>query len=59
MPHKPHSSAWYAQLAHELGGYKHPWERHLQGPDPELGFDLILNNLLTPKTHVLEAGCGC
>lgn len=58
MPHKPHSPTWYAQLAHELGDYKHPWKRHLQGPDPELGFDLILNSLLTPKTHVLEAGCG-
>lgn len=48
----------YARLARELGGYFHPWQRVLSGPDPELTFDLLLSDLLTPETRVLEAGCG-
>ena len=53
-----HSRESYDRLARELGGYRHPWTRVLSGPDPELSFDLWLNNLLTPQTRVLEAGCG-
>lgn len=48
----------YGRLARELGGYFHPWQRTLSGPDPELTFDLLLSDLLTPQTRVLEAGCG-
>lgn len=48
----------YTRLARELGGYFHPWERTLAGPDPDLTFDLLLSDLLTPQTRVLEAGCG-
>ena len=48
----------YGRLARELGGYFHLWQRTLSGPDPELTFDLLLSDLLTPQTRVLEAGCG-
>jgi SAM-dependent methyltransferase len=54
----PHSRAWYARLARELGGYRHPWTRVLDGPDPELTFDALLLEYLHPDTRVLEAGCG-
>ncbi|THF68325.1 hypothetical protein E7T06_16810 [Deinococcus sp. Arct2-2] len=30
---QPHSREWYARLAEELGGYRHPWQRSLDGPD--------------------------
>lgn len=52
------SREWYGRLARELGGYRHPWARVLDGPDPELTFDALLQGLLTPQTRVLEAGCG-
>ncbi|SMB86126.1 class I SAM-dependent methyltransferase [Deinococcus hopiensis] len=55
---QPHSREWYARLAKELGGYRHPWQRSLDGPDPELVFDALLLEYLTPDTRVLEAGCG-
>ncbi|PTA67560.1 class I SAM-dependent methyltransferase [Deinococcus arcticus] len=58
MTDQPHSRAWYARLARERGEYCHPWPRTLDGPDPELSFDLLLADLLTPQTHVLDAGCG-
>lgn len=58
MPDIPHSREWYARLARELGGYRHPWTRVLDGPDPELTFDALLLEHLTPETRVLEAGCG-
>ncbi|CAM3250469.1 Methyltransferase domain-containing protein [Deinococcus saxicola] len=58
MTDPPHSRAWYARLAHELGGYRHPWSRVLDGPDPELTFDALLLEHLHPQTCVLEAGCG-
>ena len=58
MTDRPHSRAWYARLAHELGGYCHPWARVLDGPDPELTFDALLAERLHPQTRVLEAGCG-
>ncbi|RJF71840.1 class I SAM-dependent methyltransferase [Deinococcus cavernae] len=58
MPDSLHSRAGYARLARELGGYFHPWQRELGGPDPELTFDVMLTSLLTPQTRVLEAGCG-
>ncbi|GGM09592.1 class I SAM-dependent methyltransferase [Deinococcus aerophilus] len=58
MSEQPHSRAWYARLAAELGGYCHPWIRVLDGPDPELIFDTTLQTLLHPATRVLEAGCG-
>lgn len=58
MPDLPHSREWYARLARELGEYRHPWTRVLGGPDPELTFDALLLEHLTPETRVLEAGCG-
>lgn len=57
-PPAPHSRAWYAEQARTRGGYLHPWARELDGPDPEGLFDTLLDNLLTPETRVLEAGCG-
>ncbi len=62
-PLKPHSREWYARLARELGGYRHPWTRTLDGPDPELTFDALLAERLgsgvrVPAVRVLEAGCG-
>ena len=54
----PHSREWYARLARELGGYRHPWARVLDGPDPELTFDALLAERLGPAVRVLEAGCG-
>lgn len=54
----PHSREWYANLARELGGYRHPWNRRLSGPAPELLFDTMLLALLSPQLRVLEAGCG-
>ncbi|GAA5514365.1 hypothetical protein Dcar01_03120 [Deinococcus carri] len=54
----PHSREWYARLARELGGYRHPWTRVLDGPDPELTFDALLAERLGPGVRVLEAGCG-
>lgn len=57
-PLKPHSWEWYARLARELGGYRHPWARVLDGPDPELTFDALLAERLGPGGRVLEAGCG-
>ncbi|MFC4456319.1 class I SAM-dependent methyltransferase [Deinococcus sonorensis] len=58
MSASPHSRAWYARLAAELGGYHHPWQRVLEGPDPEQMFDLLLRNVLRPESQVLDAGCG-
>lgn len=58
MTTQPHSREWYARLARELGGSRHPWTRVLDGPDPELTFDALLADLLRPETRVLEAGCG-
>lgn len=55
---EPHSREWYAHLARELGGYRHPWTRELDGPDPELSFDALLLEHLSPQSRVLEAGCG-
>ncbi|GGB75410.1 class I SAM-dependent methyltransferase [Deinococcus soli (ex Cha et al. 2016)] len=57
-PLKPHSREWYARLACELGGYRHPWARVLDGPDPELTFDALLAERLGTGVRVLEAGCG-
>lgn len=58
MNEVPRSREWYGRLARELGGYRHPWARVLDGPDPEGIFDALLVGLLTPHTRVLEAGCG-
>ncbi|CAM3948565.1 class I SAM-dependent methyltransferase [Deinococcus marmoris] len=58
MTDPPHSRAWYARLARELGGCRHPWSRVLDGPNPELTFDALLMEHLRPDTRVLEAGCG-
>ncbi|PNY81765.1 class I SAM-dependent methyltransferase [Deinococcus koreensis] len=58
MTETPHSREWYAHLARELGGYRHPWRRVLDGPDPELSFDALLMEHLSPTSRVLEAGCG-
>jgi len=54
----PHSREWYARLARDLGGYRHPWTRVLDGPDPELTFDALLAERLSLGVRVLEAGCG-
>ena len=58
MTVKPHSKAWYAQLAAETGTYEYPWTQVLGAPGGEALFDALLENLLTPKVNVLEAGCG-
>ena len=58
MPEPLHSREFYARLARDLGGYFHPWQRALAGPNPELLLDVLLTSLLTPETRVLEAGCG-
>jgi SAM-dependent methyltransferase len=55
---EPHSRDWYAKQAHERGGYVHPWQRVLDGPEPETTFDSLLLELLNSRPHVLEAGCG-
>lgn len=55
---EPHSQGWYARQATERGGYVHPWQRVLDGPDPESTFDLLLQGLLATRPRVLEAGCG-
>ena len=55
---KPHTRAWYARLAAETGVYDYPWTQVLSAPGGETLFDTLLENLLTPETHVLEAGCG-
>jgi len=55
---EPHSRAWYAQLAAETGAYKYPWTQVLSAPSGEILFDGLLEELLTPERHVLEAGCG-
>ncbi|WP_420595214.1 class I SAM-dependent methyltransferase [Deinococcus sp.] len=55
---EPHSREWYAALARELGDYQHPWRRELDGPDPELTYNLMLADLLENRPNVLEAGCG-
>lgn len=58
MTAKPHSRAWWAEVAQRYGGYRHPQTRHLDGPDPEAVFDALLDSLLTASSRVLEAGCG-
>jgi SAM-dependent methyltransferase len=55
---EPHSREWYARQARERGGYFHPWNRALGGPEPEQVFDLLLQGLLATRPRVLEAGCG-
>ena len=55
---EPHSREWYALQARERGGYFHPWNRALDGPEPETTFTGLLESLLGPETRVLEAGCG-
>lgn len=55
---KPHSRAWYAQLAAQMGVYEYPWTQVLSAPSGEVLFDTLLEGLLTPEAHVLEAGCG-
>ena len=34
MPDQLHSRERYTPLARDLGGYFHPWQRELSGPDP-------------------------
>lgn len=58
MTNEPRSREWYGRLARELGGYRHPWARVLDGPNPEATFDALLAGLLSPHVRVLEAGCG-
>lgn len=58
MTLKPHSKAWYAQLAAETGVYEYPWVQDLTAPGGEALFDALLEDLLTPELNVLEAGCG-
>jgi SAM-dependent methyltransferase len=58
MALKPHSRAWYARLAAETGVYEHPWTQVLTAPSGETLFEVLLERLLTPECHVLEAGCG-
>lgn len=58
MSLKPHSRAWYAQLAAETGVYEYPWTQVLNASGGETLFDTLLEKLLTPECHVLEAGCG-
>lgn len=58
MTLKPHSRAWYAHLAAETGVYDYPWTQVLSAPSAETLFDTLLEDLLTPEAHVLEAGCG-
>ncbi len=55
---KPHSKAWYAQLAAKTGVYEYPWTQNLSAPGGEELFDVLLEHFLTPETNVLEAGCG-
>jgi SAM-dependent methyltransferase len=55
---EPHSREWYALQARERGGYFHPWNRVLDGPDPEDTYTALLESLLSPYVRVLEAGCG-
>ena len=55
---KPHSRAWYAQLAAETGRYEYPWTQVLTAPSGETLFDTLLEEFLTPERRVLEAGCG-
>ena len=57
---KSHSRgrAWYAQLAAETGVYEYPWTQVLSAPSGEVLFETLLEGLLTPEAHVLEAGCG-
>ena len=55
---KPHSKAWYAELAAKTGVYEYPWTQVLSAPSGEALFDALLENLLTPELNVLEAGCG-
>jgi len=53
-----HSREWYARLARELGGYRHPWRHEPDGPPPEGVFDVLLEDSLGLDVRVLEAGCG-
>ncbi len=55
---KPHSRAWYVQLAAQTGIYEYPWTQVLSAPSGETLFDALLEELLTPEAHMLEAGCG-
>ncbi len=55
---KPHSKAWYTKLAAETGTYDYPWTQELSAPSGESLFDALSEELLTPETNVLEAGCG-
>lgn len=58
MTCKPHSREWYTQLAAATGVYEYPWTQILKAPGGETLFDMLLEELLTPECHVLEAGCG-
>ncbi len=58
MTLKPHSRAWYAQLAAQTGVYDYSWTQVLSAPSGETLFDTLLEELLTPEARVLEAGCG-
>jgi len=41
-----------------MGAYEYPWTQVLSAPGGETLFDGLLEKLLTPERHVLEAGCG-
>ncbi|ULH17988.1 class I SAM-dependent methyltransferase (plasmid) [Deinococcus sp. KNUC1210] len=58
MSDESHSREWYARLAQQQDGYRHPWQRTMDAPDPELTFDALLMTYLHPDVQVLEAGCG-
>lgn len=58
MALKPHSRGWYVRLAAETGAYAYPWTQVLSAPGGEALFDSLLEELLTPERHVLEAGCS-
>lgn len=58
MTLKPHSRAWYAQLAAETGRYEYPWTQVLNAPGGETLFNTLPEELLTLERHVLAASCG-
>jgi SAM-dependent methyltransferase len=55
---QPQSRAWLQHLAKTQGGYFYPWSQTLEASGGEQHFDALLESLLAPQTHVLEAGCA-
>ncbi len=55
---QPHSPAWYDRLASLQNGYYYPWKSQVAAHNGEDAYLKLIRQYLTPKTDLLDVGCG-